>query len=393
MKELKVDRRVGTAGVGRVARNTSFGILAALALLGAGSAWAADAGIGRVNPRGLSAGSQDSFWTPERFRAARPLTMPQGNPDIAEQAAAQAEAAAAANQQVSHPGSPPLVEVRPNWQNRLFTSPSLQQQQRLAPQLDSVIGNAKGSSGFPYTTLRVFPDAAVSTYPYRAAGKIFFRDTRAGTLNICSGAVIGKRLIGTAGHCVYNTVGNYFYDNIVFIPAYRNGAAPYGRFDYAYVRTTTTWTNGGETFPNRGDFAIIEVVDSGGTVGSKTGWLGWVTGGMVGQHLHTLGYPGNIDNGERMQETTAETRSVSGNFAGQLGSEQRGGSSGGPWVRDFGITGAGSNLTPAGNRNRIVGFVSYGPTAVGPNYQGSTTLNADWVSLYNAACARRAGNC
>jgi hypothetical protein len=84
---------------------------------------------------------------------------------------------------------------------------------------------------------------------------------------------------------------------------------------------------------------------------------------------------------------------VSGStFAGQLGSDQRGGSSGGPWVRDFGVSGSGDPTSNA-NRNVIVGFVSYGPVATTPRYQGATILNQEWVSLLNSACGRRAGNC
>jgi V8-like Glu-specific endopeptidase len=378
---------------GAIGRRAAFGV-SAIAVAGllalAAPLQAAENGVGRSNSRALSASGGDPFWTPERFRAARPLNLPGADPEIVEDNATAARNGVAAGPQVSWPSSPPKLELAPNWNNRLFTPSPLGQ---LSPQLDGVIANGKGSSGFPYTTSRVLPDAAVSAYPYRAAGKIFFRDPRKGTLNICSGAVISKRLVGTAGHCVYNTAGNYWYDNFQFIPAYRNGAAPYKKWTWGYVWTTNTWINGGETFPNRGDFAIIETADNGGVIGNITGTLGWITNAMVGQHLHTLGYPGNIDNGERMQFTAAETRSVSGGYAGQLGSEQRGGSSGGPWVRDLGVTGSGSDLTPAGMRNRIVGFTSYGPVAIGPKYQGSTILNGEWTSLWNSACRRKSGNC
>ncbi len=97
--------------------------------------------------------------------------------------------------------------------------------------------------------------------------------------------------------------------------------------------SANTWINGNGYLPNNGVFAIIELTDEsvGGRVqkiGDVTGWLGWQTSGLVGHHVKALGYPTTIDNGQRMEETTAEVRSVSGYNAGQLGSDQRTGSSG-----------------------------------------------------------------
>ena len=49
--------------------------------------------------------------------------------------------------------------------------------------------------------------------------------------------------------------------------------------------------------------------------------------------------------------------------------------------------------TGASARNRIVGYTSYGPTAIGPRYQGASVLNTEWQNMYNQACRRKAGNC
>lgn len=256
---------------------------------------------------------------------------------------------------------------------------------------------AIGTYGLPFTTSRVFPDAAVSTYPYRAVGKLFFRDPRTGTNNVCSGSVINSRLILTAGHCVFDTARNYFFDNFLFVPAFRAGAAPFQQWGWAFVRTTTAWVNGTGSFPNNGDFAIIEANDRvvGGSsrrIGDVVGFLGFVTNNLIGQHVTTLGYPVNLDNGQRMQTTGAETRGVVGFNAAELGSDQRGGSSGGPWIRDFGLSSGGDAI--AAQRNRVVGVTSYGPVAIGPRYQGSSILDTiNFLPIYNAACARRAGNC
>lgn len=360
------------------------------------SAAGAEAAGGKGNPTSGSPSARDPFWTATRLRDAKPMPLPAA-PQIEGQAKTpEGQAAAATGPAAATASRAPSVELPPGWNQRLFDPPP-------EPKAGAVTGNAaieaqaKGSSGFPFTTSRVFPDASVSTYPYRAAGKLFGRDPRTGGTFVCSAAVISKRLIGTAGHCVYDTVRNYFFDRFLFVPAFRAGAAPYGSWDWSWVFAANTWINGNGSLPNNGDFAIIEATDEvvGGRpqkIGDVTGWFGWQTVGLVAQHVRTLGYPTNIDNGQRMEETNAEVRSVPGFNAGQLGSDQRNGSSGGPWIRDFGVQGQG-DPTGASLRNRIVGFTSYGPTAIGPRYQGASVLNGEWQSMYNQACARKAGNC
>ena len=371
------------------------GALLVLAMLLTGGA-AAQAAGGKGNPSLGSPSARDAFWTAARLRDAKPMPLP-AVPEIEPLAdAPAAEDVGGSGPAAGKASRSPAVETSPAWSNRLFEPPP-------EPKAGGGVGNAaietqaKGGSGFPFTTSRVFPDGAVTTYPYRAAGKLFGRDPRTGSTFVCSAAVIAKRLIGTAGHCVYDTAKNYFFDKFLFVPAFKSGAAPYGSWDWSWVFSANTWINGNGNLPNNGDFAIIELTDEvvGGRlqkIGDVTGWLGWQTSGLVGHHVRTLGYPTNIDNGQRMEETNAEVRSVPGSNAGQLGSDQRNGSSGGPWVRDFGVQGSG-DPTGSSLRNRIVGFTSYGPTATGPRYQGASILNTEWQNMYNQACRRKSGNC
>ena len=376
-----------------VARRLCASALLVLGLLATGpSALAAE---GKGNPNLGSPAARDPFWTPARLRNAKPMPLPAAPAIEAQTGAAASQDSAGAGSAAGKASRGPTVDVAPAPNNRLFDPPAEPKGGVAAN--DAIETQAKGGSGFPFTTSRVFPDAAVTTYPYRAAGKLFGRDPRSGSTFVCSAAVIAKRLIGTAGHCVYDTVKNYFFDKFVFVPAFKSGNAPYGSWDWAWVYSANTWINGNGNLPNNGDFAIIELTDEsvGGRVqkiGDVTGWLGWQTSGLVGHHVKTLGYPTNIDNGQRMEETTAEVRSVSGYNAGQLGSDQRNGSSGGPWVRDFGVQGNG-DPTGSSLRNRIVGFTSYGPTATGPRYQGASILNTEWQNMYNQACRRKSGNC
>jgi hypothetical protein len=82
----------------------------------------------------------------------------------------------------------------------------------------------------------------------------------------------------------------------------------------------------------------------------------------------------------------------------QYGSDMRGGSSGGPWVQNLGVAAAGQTGGSNSAANRAVGVTSYGPTAVGPLYQGSSILdntfaNTGKTGIFDTACKHRAGNC
>jgi hypothetical protein len=43
-------------------------------------------------------------------------------------------------------------------------------------------------------------------------------------------------------------------------------------------------------------------------LGAVIGWFGWSTFTGVGEHVSVLGYPGNLDRGERLQRNDAEAR-------------------------------------------------------------------------------------
>ena len=64
----------------------------------------------------------------------------------------------------------------------------------------------------------------------RTTGKVFF--TLGGVNYQCSGSSVvagSESLVQTAGHCLNEGPGE-FATNVVFIPQYRDGAAPFGQF-------------------------------------------------------------------------------------------------------------------------------------------------------------------
>ena len=335
-----------------------------------------------------------AYWTPERFKAARPLPMPQASP-----AGTHAQEAPRADEQAqSSDAHAPVAGTRPS-EKRLFI-PDARQDGR-----DNVVSpGAVGTFGAHYTSSRVFPlftDSAAPfsadrAYPYITVGILFFSIDDVPYL--CSASVIQHRIVATAGHCVHSGTADGFYSNWVFVPAYRDGTAPLLSWNWRAAIVTGTWASGGGTVPNAADYAMIEFDDQylGRTtlaLGDVTGWLGWQTLSLSSNHTSKLGYPCNLDNCRRMQNvTSAAFRNVAPNNV-EYGSDARGGSSGGPWVQNFQLLQAGGGSGSNNGPNRVVGVTSYGYVSDAPKVQGAAIPDGRWVSIFNTLCARVAGNC
>ena len=77
----------------------------------------------------------------------------------------------------------------------------------------------------------------------------------------------------------------------------------------------------------------------------------------------------------------------------EYGSDARGGSSGGPWIQNFGNAAVGEvgGLNPG--YDRVVGVTSYGYVSTGPRVQGASVFDSRFITLLNLVCGHRAGNC
>jgi V8-like Glu-specific endopeptidase len=243
----------------------------------------------------------------------------------------------------------------------------------------------------------VFPDTQVNEMPYARTGKLFFTDA---DLNYsCSASIVRRRVVVTAAHCIYNTTANRFHSNFLFAPAYNANLAtqPYGVWDWETVWAPNGWINGSETFPNQYDFGFIETRDFDTTViGEYLGFFGWITNKVAGNSITQLGYSSNLDSGRRMIQNSSEARAASGGFAGVIGTGLHKGSSGGPWVQNFGRVAPGQVIVGGGSTNQITAVTSYGPkNNISPQYySGATIFNSTFSSiLNNTVCPHRTGNC
>ena len=70
-----------------------------------------------------------------------------------------------------------------------------------------------------------------------------------------------------------------------------------------------------------------------------------------------------------------------------------GGSSGGPWVQNFGVKSSGQSGGLNANANRVVGVTSYGFVSRQPKAQGSSSPSAVFRDLFERACDKRANAC
>jgi len=199
---------------------------------------------------------------------------------------------------------------------------------RNAISLDVVKGaDRKRPKAFPFT--RYEP----ATYN-PAHGKVFFSS---GSTNfVCSGTALtsgNESVVWTAGHCVNEGPGA-FYTNWAFVPAYRDGARPFGTWTARTLLTTAAWGQGGDFSHDEG--AAVVNTNGGQTLTDTVGSRGIGFNQPAQQHYLAHGYPAAPPfTGGRMYicESDLGTRDMSANPPTMgIGCDMTGGSSGGGWV-------------------------------------------------------------
>ena len=266
----------------------TFSAAAVLAFTSAGAASAAPSpSDGKANPSvasvSVDAGGAADYWTPERMQAAVP-----------------GDTLAGKALERGNRTSPALVEKG---------KPS----------------STKGTKGKP--------TIAQSENPVSHIGKVFF--TMGTTNYVCSGNAVtsgNRSTVATAGHCV-NESGAYA-TNFVFVPAYDNGAAPYGKWTAKALYAPSQWvSNGDMTYDTA--FAVVNPDSNGKLLTDVVGGSGTAFNQARGLTYKAFGYPqASPFNGTSLWSCTGKATNDTNNpqFGTQgIPCDMTGGSSGGPW--------------------------------------------------------------
>ncbi len=201
--------------------------------------------------------------------------------------------------------------------------------------------------------------------PFSANGRLFVRiDSRNG---YCSATAIDsptRQLVLTAGHCLnpgslYR--GNHWYRDLLFVPAYTGGKAPFGAFPARRkkVFAPPQWTNHDNPDFDLGAFLVLPN-NRGINVADAVGGGAEIALDLPrNQRFASFGYPGNF---KRMQTCAGGyagddglTRRLAGPPTMSIGCRWAPGASGGGWlVEDGRINGLNSYLNIA-DRSRTYG--------------------------------------
>ncbi|KYH45041.1 hypothetical protein [Branchiibius sp. NY16-3462-2] len=236
------------------------------------------------------------------------------------------------------------------------------------------------------TNVAVSPKYSFPNLPYyaptaRTVGKVFFSRTYGGqTWNyVCSGAIVnseGKSTVWTAGHCVYDyadgnakTKPRVWDTNFTFVPSYSNGSAPYGYWYSRSLTTMSSWMSNRDYANDNG--AAFMNRNYGYRIADYLGAQGLAWNQSANFYASAFGYPQAYPfNGAYLVKATANTVSA-GNVI-YMYSGLTGGSSGGPWLRNY-----------DGNYGQINGHNDFIYTN-SPSYMYSPYYGNQVASLYNA---------
>jgi hypothetical protein len=215
--------------------------------------------------------------------------------------------------------------------------------------------------------------APYTTQPTATNGKVFFTDD--GVNYVCSGTAIAGAsgsVVWTAGHCVNDGPGAY-HSNWAFVPAYRDGARPYGTWAATTLYTTTAWKGSGDFGYDLGAARVTQSGTADTLVTRIGGGRTLAFNGPRSQTYNAFGYPAAKPfNGQRLWKCTSglylEDTTTSPATMG-IQCNMTGGSSGGAWV------GADSRVYSVNS----YGYANLRNVMFGP-YQGDAAQ-----SLYTAA--------
>lgn len=204
------------------------------------------------------------------------------------------------------------------------------------------------------------PTIALSENPVDHIGKVFF--SLGGANYVCSGNAVAstnKSTVATAGHCLNEGPGA-FATNFIFVPAYLNGEAPYGKWTAKRLYAPTQWSASGDMQYDTG-FAAVDPLN-GQYLTDVVNESGVAFNQARGLTYKSYGYPAASPfNGESLKSCSGAASDDPNNpqFLTQgITCDMTGGSSGGPWFIGSNADGVQNSINSYGyNRSAVM----YGP--------------------------------
>ena len=303
-----------------------FGILFLIAASAAGT-WATET-FSVYNIPSDQTATAAKYWTAERMQKATPRPIPKNKTNLQ-------RSLTETLQPADTPGYDPSYDPS----RKACQASVLTDNEAGAPSVETQDPSIGYSYPPPHTTFFVLTSLYGTTstpFPYKAIGKVFYTGTD-GRDYVCSGSAIGGRAVLTAGHCVSNEAGSY-YTNWIFVPAYRGGKEPFGKWTASSFLTFDSYHEGGNMARDVA-FAVVKKHLGGVKLSQEVGHLGFAYNLSLVQHWSMFGYPAASPwNGQSMVDTEASYASAdtskTPNTPG-IGTTQLGGCSGGPWIRYF----------------------------------------------------------
>ncbi|MEZ2389900.1 serine protease [bacterium RCC_150] len=238
--------------------------------------------------------------------------------------------------------------------------------------LVSIGGRKPNAATSGATSPAVDRKASPAARPLANVGKVFF--TLGGVNYVCSGNSVtseNQNTVSTAGHCVNEGPG-VFATNFTFVPAYSDGAAPYGKWTAKALYTTPQWSSKGEIQYDTG-FAVVNT-RNGQNLADVVGASGVQFNAARGLAYRSFGYPAASPfDGESLKScsgaATNDPYNPQFNTQG-IPCNMTGGSSGGPWFIGTDGTGYQNSVNSygyGGNTGKMYG--PYWGSAIQSAYQ------------------------
>lgn len=217
-------------------------------------------------------------------------------------------------------------------------------------------------------------------------GKVFF--TSGGTRYVCSGSAVDSshgNLVLTAGHCAHDGGPNgSMVTNWVFYPRYDSGPDPVlGGFTATKLQPTDDWMSRANAFENDAAFARVtstKFATLEGALAAQGAAAPQVAFSRPesGTRYHAFGYPAarKYDGRTLIYCAGPVSLGVDGRDTLSIACNMTGGSSGGPWLRDW---------DDAAKTGTVNSLNSYGYSAFYKNRMFGPIFDSQERAAYNAA--------